>query len=188
MKTFPNRDPLTACEIEFVLETERLLVRRLELEDAAFIYELVNEPSWLRYIGDKNVQNITDAQRYIRNGPVEMYDRLGFGLFRVELKKSGDPIGICGFLKRDALEDVDLGFALLPRFWGKGYAFESASAVMSYGETGLGLSRIIAIISCHNLPSARLVEKLGFRFEHMVRLKPGGEELKQYGTFLRRES
>jgi RimJ/RimL family protein N-acetyltransferase len=165
-----------------VAQTERLLLRWLNAGDSAFILELLNEPSWIRFIGDKGVKTIQDAQRYIERGPVEMYRRLGFGLYLVELKENGAPIGICGLIKRDALLDVDLGFAFLPRFWSNGYAFESASAVMSYARRALGLSRIVAILSHDNGRSARLLEKLGFRFENMVCLQRGGEELKLYAA------
>ncbi len=165
-----------------VTQTERLLLRWLDVRDSAFIFELVNEPSWLRHIGDKGVKTLQDAQRYIENGPIEMYQRLGFGLYAVELKENGAPIGICGLIKRDALVDVDLGFAFLPRFWTKGYALESASAVMSYGRSALGLSRIVAIVSQDNHRSARLLEKLGFRLESSVSLQPDGDELKLYAA------
>jgi len=165
-----------------VTQTERLLLRRLDARDSAFIFELVNEPSWLRYIGDKGVKTLQDAQRYIEDGPIEMYQRLGFGLYVVELKENGAPIGICGLIKRDALVDVDLGFAFLPRFWTKGYALESASAVMSYGRSALGLSRIVAIVSQDNHRSARLLKKLGFRLESSVSLQPDGDELKLYAA------
>jgi len=165
-----------------VTQTERLLLRWLDVRDSAFIFELVNEPSWLRYIGDKGVKTLQDAQRYIEDGPIEMYQRLGFGLYAVELRENGAPIGICGLIKRDALVDVDLGFAFLPRFWTKGYALESASAVMSYGRSALGLSRIVAIVSQDNHRSARLLEKLGFRLESSVSLQPDGDELKLYAT------
>ena len=163
-----------------VLETERLILRWLRTDDAAFIFELVNEPSWLKYIGDKGVKTLKDAENYIRKGPVEMYGRLGFGLYLVEIKESNEPIGICGLIKRETLEDVDLGFAFLPRFWGKHYAFESATAAMSYGKNVLGLPRIAAIISQDNRPSERLLEKLGFRFERKVRLSTSDDELKLY--------
>jgi len=165
-----------------VAQTERLLLRWLDPGDSAFILELVNDPSWMRYIGDKGVKTIQDAKRYIENGPVEMYQRLGFGLYAVELKNNGAPIGICGLIKRDTLPDVDLGFAFLPRFWGNGYAFESASAVMSYGREALGLSRIVAILSQDNHRSAKLLEKLGFRFDSTVSLQPGGDQLMLYAA------
>ena len=115
-----------------VLETDRLILRWLSTDDAEFILELLNEPSFLQYIGDKGVRTLEDARNYILNGPVDMYARLGFGLYLTELKERGVPLGICGLLKRDGLEDVDIGFAFLPRFWAKGYAYESA-AVLAYG-------------------------------------------------------
>jgi RimJ/RimL family protein N-acetyltransferase len=163
-----------------VAETERLLVRWLDAGDSAFIFELVNEPSWIQYIGDKGVKTLQDALRYIENGPMAMYKRAGFGLYMVELRQMGEPIGICGLIKRDTLEDVDLGFAFLPRFWRNGYAFEAATAVVSYGRKVLGLRRIVAILSQDNLRSSKLLEKLGFCFEGTVTLHPNDEELKLY--------
>ena len=157
-----------------------MILRWLSPDDAAFIFRLVNEPSWLKYIGDKGVRTLQDAENYIRNGPVEMYGRLGFGLYLVELRDGGEPLGICGLIKRDSLEDVDLGFAFLPNFWGKGYAYEAAAAAMSYGKNVVGLSRIVAIVSQDNHPSSKLLEKLGFRLDRMVALSPSEEELQVY--------
>jgi ribosomal-protein-alanine N-acetyltransferase len=165
-----------------VLETERLVLRWLRTEDAAFILRLVNEPSWLRYIGDYGVRTLQDAQGYIAKGPVAMYARLGFGLYLVELKSTGGPIGICGLIKREALPEVDLGFAFLQEFRGQGYAFESASATLAYGRRSFRLSRIVAVSSPENNPAATLLEKLGFRFEHMARLAAGAPEVKLYAA------
>ena len=165
-----------------VVETERLVLRRLSTGDSGFILELVNEPSWHKYIGDKGIHTIEEAENYIRKGPLEMYARLGFGLYLVETRAGAEPIGICGLIKRETLEDVDLGFAFLPRFWGKHYAFESASAALSYGKKVLGISRIVAITSQDNHRAVNLLESLGFRFERTVRLNAAGEELKLYAT------
>lgn len=165
-----------------VLETERLVVRQLSSGDAEFILRLLNEPSWLRFIGDKGVRTVEGARNYILNGPVEMYSRLGFGLYLVELKEESLPIGICGLIKRDSLKDVDIGFAFLPKYWGRGYAYESASAVMAYGRNVLGLKRIVAVTSVDNDSSAKLLEKLGLRFEGMVKLSDDSEEVRLFGT------
>ena len=142
----------------------------------------MNEPSWLRFIGNKGVRNLEDARAYILQGPVEMYSRLGFGLYLVELKEAGIPIGMCGLIKRDALEDVDIGFAFFPQYWGRGYAYEAASAVMAYGANQLGLKRIVAITSVDNDSSVKLLEKLGLRFERMVKLSADAEEIKLFGS------
>jgi RimJ/RimL family protein N-acetyltransferase len=163
-----------------VLETERLVLRRLSAEDAAFILELVNEPSWLQFIGDRGVRTLEGARDYILKGPVDMYERLGFGLYLTALKASGVPIGLCGLIKRESLKDVDIGFAFFPTFWGNGYAYESASAVMAYGKSALGLSRIVAITSPDNESSIRLLEKLGFTFEQMIRAAEDDEELRLF--------
>lgn len=161
-------------------ETERLRVRWLNVGDSAFIFELVNEPSWIQYIGDKGVKTLQDAARYIENGPMAMYQRAGFGLYMVELTDIAKPIGICGLINREALQDVDLGFAFLPKFWSKGYAFESAAAVVRYGKEVLGLRRIVAILSQDNHRSSKLLEKLGFCFEGTLRLQLNDDELKLY--------
>ncbi len=163
-----------------ILETNRLIIRRLSIEDADFILELLNEPSWLRFIGDKGVRTIADARDYILKGPIESYERFGFGLFMVELKEQGTPIGMCGLIKRDSLKDVDIGFAFLLKFWGAGYAHESASAVMEYGKSAFGLNRIVAITKPDNHSSIKVLEKLGFRFEQMIRLSEGAPEIKLF--------
>lgn len=163
-----------------VLETKRLVLRRLSTHDAEFILGLLNEPSFLRYIGDRGVRTIEDARAYIAKGPIDSYDRHGFGLFLVSRKEDGAPIGMCGLLRRDALPDVDVGFAFRPAFWGQGYAFESAAAVLSYGREVLGLGRIVAITSPENEGSIRVLTKLGMRFEGMIRLADSEPEVRLF--------
>ena len=165
-----------------VLETERLVLRRLSSDDAEFILELLNQPSFLQYIGDKGVRNNDDAINYIQTGPVASYERFGFGLYLVELKDTAVPIGICGLLKRDTLPDVDVGFAFLPDYWSRGYAFEAAAAVMNYGKEVLGLRRIVAITSLDNEASIRLLEKIGLKFERLIKLAEDQPEVRLFGT------
>ncbi|MFJ8260775.1 GNAT family N-acetyltransferase [Rummeliibacillus sp. NPDC094406] len=161
-----------------ILETNRLILRLQTADDAAFILELMNDPSWLRFIGDRGVRTLDDARAYIMNGPVQMYEQFGFCLYLVERKEDHAPIGICGLVKRDSLEDVDIGFAYLPKYWSKGYAYEAASAVMSYGKDKLGLTRIVAITSQENQASESLLKKIGFQFEKLIQLADDPEELK----------
>jgi ribosomal-protein-alanine N-acetyltransferase len=153
-----------------VIETRRLTLRQLSLDDAEFILELVNEPAFIKNIGDKRVRNMADARQYILNGPLDSYQRFGFGLYLVELKESRLPVGICGLLKREVLDDVDIGYAFLERFWSKGYAFESTKAVMDYAKSIIGLHRVVALISPGNERSIKVLEKLGFQFEEALRL------------------
>ncbi len=167
-----------------VLETDRLRLRRLSVDDAGFILKLLNEPSFIQNIGDRGVRTIADAQAYIRNGPVASYEKHGFGLWLVETKESGAHIGICGLLKREVLEDVDIGYALLPEFWSRGYALESASAVLSYGREKLGLKRVLAVVNPQNQSSIRLLEQIGFEFEKMVRLSEDAAEIELYAANL----
>ena len=165
-----------------VLKTERLVLRHLSAADAPFILRLVNEPSWLQNIGDKGVRTPEDARRYIETGPVEMYGRLGFGLYQVRLTVSDEPIGICGLLKRETLEDPDLGFAFFPQYWGNGYAREASAAVLSDARNRLELARIVAITTRHNDASRKVLEKLRFVLERSVHLEVGGEELLLYAN------
>lgn len=163
-----------------ILETDRLNLRLLRTDDAAFIFELLNDPSWLQFIGDRGVRTLEDARDYILNGPVRMYEQFGFCLYLVEQKEEHVPIGICGLVKRDSLEDVDIGFAFLPKYWSKGYAYEAASAVIAYGKDTLGLNRIVAITDQNNHASAKLLEKVGLQFERLIQMTNDPEELKLF--------
>ena len=164
-----------------VLQTKRLNLRHLMIDDAPFILELLNDAAFIRNIGDRGVRTIDDACAYILNGPVASYERFGFGLFLVELKETGVSIGMCGLIKRDALPDVDVGFAFLPRFWGAGYAFEAASAVMTYGRDTLRLERIVAIVSPDNAGSIKVLQKIGLTFERMIHWGEDSSEIKLFG-------
>lgn len=157
-----------------ILETERLILSELTLDDAGFILELVNEPAYMRNIGDKGVNNLDDARDYLRKGPIDSYQRHGHGLLRVALK-DGTPIGTCGLLKRDNLEDADVGFAFLAAHRRRGYGYESASAAMKYGREVLGMKRIVAVVSPGNVGSIGLIEKLGLRLEGKVMMSETDE-------------
>lgn len=150
-----------------VLETQRLMLRPLTVDDASFILTLLNEPSFLRFIGDKNVRNLEDARQYILTGPVASYERHGIGLLLVQLRESQVPIGLCGLLKRDDLPDPDIGFAFIPEYWGQGLAFEAATAVMNDARENLKLTAILAIVNPDNDDSIKLLQRLGLRFDRM---------------------
>ena len=165
-----------------ILETERLLLRQLSTEDAEFILELLNEPSWIQNIGDRGVRTLEDARAYILNGPVASYAKNGFGLYLVVMKETNESMGMCGLIKRDTLDDVDIGYAFLPKFWGKGYAVEAAQAIKEYAKNGIGLRRLVAIVDPANEASIRVLEKLGLQFEKMVKLSEDDIELKLFGA------
>jgi RimJ/RimL family protein N-acetyltransferase len=167
-----------------VLETDRLTLRWLALEDAPFIFELLNDPSWIRFIGDKGIRTLGDARDYIVKGPGDMYARLGFGLYLTLRKEDGAPIGLCGLIKRDTLDDVDVGFAFLPRAWGQGYAREATAAVIAHGKAAFHLKRLVAITSPDNVRSGHLLENLGFHLERMIRLNVGDPEIKLFARDL----
>lgn len=163
-----------------VIETERLILRRFSLDDAEFILELLNEPSFLQFVGDKGVKNLGDARDYLLKGPIASYEQHGFGLYLAQLKDGEVPIGMCGLLKREMLDDADVGFAFLPQFWSKGYAFESACAVVAYGKRVFGLDRIVGLVKPGNQGSIRVLEKMGMKFEKMVKFAADGTEDKLF--------
>jgi RimJ/RimL family protein N-acetyltransferase len=167
-----------------ILETERLILRQMTSDDSEFILELVNDPSFIQNIGDRKVRTPDGARSYILNGPAASYARNGFGLWLVVLKETNESIGMCGLIKRDGLEDVDIGYALLPRFWGQGYAVEAAGATKAYAKDAVGLKRIVAIVDPANEGSIRVLEKIGLRYEKMVQLSADDIELKLFGTEL----
>ena len=165
-----------------IIETDRLQLRQLSVDDAEFILRLLNEPSFIQNIGDRGVRTVDDARGYIVKGPITSYERFGFGLWMIETKSPLAPIGICGLLKREVLDDVDIGYALLPEFWSHGYALESASAVVSYAREKLGLKRVVAVTNSNNRSSIRLLEKMGFKYERMVQLSEGAAEIQLLAT------
>ena len=166
-----------------MLETERLRIRPLSVDsgrDAVFINRLLNEPSFLQNIGDRGVHSLEDARAYLLKGPIASYAANGFGLGGIELKENGATAGMCGLVKRATLEDVDLGYALLPEYCGQGYAVEAGAAVLADARARLGLPRVVAITDPRNEASIRVLERLGFRFEKRVRLTADDIELKLF--------
>ncbi|MFC5460332.1 GNAT family N-acetyltransferase [Massilia niabensis] len=167
-----------------VLQTGRLRLRHMAASDAAFMLDLLNEPSYLRFIGDRGVRTLDAARDYILGGPADMLRRLGFSFYVVELEESGSPVGVCGLAKRDFLDDVDIGYAFASPHWGQGYAYEAASAVLAHAKNDIGLKRIVATVRPDNAASIRLLEKLGLRFERSI--EPAGHtpELHLFGMAL----
>jgi len=163
------------------IETQRLLIRPFIIrEDAQFILELLNEPSFIQNIGDRGVRTLSDAERYLESGPIASYARSGFGLCLVTLKESGESIGMCGLIKREALEDVDIGYAFLPRYWSRGYAVEAALATKAYATNVVGLKRLVAIVDPVNAGSIGVLKKIGMNFERLTRLSADDIDLELY--------
>ncbi len=163
-----------------IASTERLHIRELSVSDSPFILELVNTPTWLKFIGDRGVKNLDDAKAYLKKGPLKSYDDNGFGLYWVGLRDSNLPIGMCGVIKRADFESPDIGFAFLPEYEGKGYGYESASAVLDYCKTEFHLKRILGITLEENTASIHLLEKLGLKFEKKFIYEKTKEELLLY--------
>ncbi len=166
-----------------ILETERLALRRQTPEDAAFMFELMTEPSWIRYIGDRNLKTVDDARDYIVRVALGSYEQLGYGFYIVELKEDEGQrtaIGICGLAKRDFMEDPDVGYAFHPAYWGKGYAYEATAAVLRYARDELGFGRIAAITTPDNEASIRLLTKLGMRDEGLVQFSDTEDKVRLF--------
>ncbi len=153
-----------------VSETERLQLRHLTLDDAPFVLELVNDPSWIQFIGDRGIRTVAQAEAYLQNGPIASYAENGFGLYLVQRKEDAVPLGMCGLLKRPSLPHADIGFAFLPQFTGQGYGFEAATAVLHHARHDLNLPAVLAIVVPNNHRSIKLLQKLGLRFQKMVSL------------------
>ena len=155
-----------------ILETERLRLRTLDQDDAVFYLALVNTPGFIEFIGDRGIRSVEAAAQAIADGPMAMQEKLGHSIYLVELRDSGEPVGMSGLIKRDTLEHVDIGYAFLPEHCGKGYAYEAAQAVLEHARRDIRLSRLLAITSPHNVASIGLLEKLGLRLEKVVHLTP----------------
>lgn len=164
-----------------VLRTERLILRHLTEDDAPFILELLNEPGFLDNIGDRGVRDLDGARRYVTEGAGASYQQYGYGLWATALRTGGEPIGICGLVKREGLEDADIGYAFLERFWGQGYAKEAAAAVLDHARSVIGLSKVVAITTPANAGSIAVLEKIGLRFAGMIKL-PGHDDESSYFT------
>jgi RimJ/RimL family protein N-acetyltransferase len=154
-----------------ILDTERLRLRTLGLDDAPFYLQVVNDPGFIEFIGDRGIRTIDAARKAIAEGPLAMQAALGHSLYLVELKQDGAPIGMCGLIKRETLPEVDIGYAFLPLFGGKGYATEAAAATLAYART-IGIRRVLAITSPGNAASNAVLKKIGMRFQELVHLTP----------------
>lgn len=157
-----------------VLETPRLLLRHFTADDAEFILRLVNEPAFIANIGDRGIRTVPEAASYLTDGPIASYEAHGHGLYLVALKESDQAIGICGLLKRIQFADIDVGYAFLPEFWRRGFAFESAAGVLEYARTALKVEKILALVSPENRASISLLEKLDFEFSELRQMKDDG--------------
>lgn len=151
-----------------VIETERLALRRFTQDDAAFVLEMLNDEAWKRNISDRGIRTVEGVRGYVDDVLLASYQKHGFGLYRLALKADDTPIGMCGLIKRDSLPNVDIGYALLPAFYGKGYAEEAARAVLEHGRSDFGLKRILGTTSLDNEPSVRVLEKIGLTFQEVI--------------------
>ena len=167
-----------------MIETERLQLRKLTLDDAGLMLHVWNDPAFVRHVGDRGIRTVKDACAAMRKGALHLYDAYGFGPYRMALRDDDTPIGICGLFRREGLDEPDIGYSTLPDFCGQGYAFEAATAVIAYARSELALDRLIAIISPTNDASIGLIRKLGFEFERMHTMPDDEDEICVYGKSL----
>jgi RimJ/RimL family protein N-acetyltransferase len=163
-----------------ILETKRLILRETTVDDADFMLDLLNQPSFIKYIGDRNVRTIGESKEFIETRYRQSYRDNGFGLYVVETKENNTPIGICGFVKRDTLPEPDIGFAFLSQFCGQGFAVESAEGSMKYSEEVLGFTKVLAITTQNNESSGKLLAKIGFKFVELVKMPHDDDRLKLF--------
>jgi len=165
----------------FLLKTARLRLRELSTSDAEFMLALLNDPDFIRHVGDRGVRTVESAREYIVKGPMQSYARNGFGLYLVELSETREKLGICGLVKREGLADIDIGFGFLPRYRSQGYAIEAARVILAQAQDQLGLERLVAITSQDNDRSANVLRKLGFEFEKLIRFPGEEKEIRLFG-------
>ena len=163
-----------------VIETDRLILRKFISDDFPLIYKLLNSPGWLKYIGQRGIKGEDDARGYIENLIIPGYEKHGFGFYLMLRKDDGTHMGMCGLVKRDTLDDIDIGFAILPEYEGKGYTTEAAIATMEFAKNEIGLKKIAAITVPYNTGSIRILEKLGMKLEKMINIPNDPEELMLY--------
>jgi len=162
------------------LKSERLILSEFTKNDASFFYQLVNEPAWKQYIGDKNVHTILDAEKYLENNIIPSYQKFGFGFYVVMLKEDNTSIGMCGLIKRDWMDYVEIGFAFLAQYRGKGYAIESSIATKKYAKEKLAISQIAAITDIDNEKSGNLLNRLGLEFDRLISYPGENKKCKLY--------
>jgi len=171
---------VTPVNPTFRLETERLSMRWLTLEDADLMLSVWNDPAFIQHVGDRGIRSIDEAHETLANGAFKLYEDYGYGPYRVALTSDGTAIGTCGLFRREGFDDPDIGYSILPEFCGRGYAYEAACSVLEYARSELQLPRIRAFISPGNAASIGLAEKLGLQFERAARLAGEDEDARLY--------
>jgi len=161
-----------------IAETKRLIISKYTIKDAPFFLELVNSPNWIKYIGSRDIKTIKKAEEYLKNGSIKSYTDFGFGFYKLQLKDDNlTPIGTTGLVKRKELDHVDIGFAMLPQYEGKGFGYESSIAIIKLAKEQFKLNKILAITLPENISSIKLLEKLGLTYEKRVKPFVDDEEL-----------
>ena len=165
--------------------TDRLRLRRLTADDAPLMLAIWNDPAFMRFVVDRGIRRLDEARDAMRDGVLSLYAEYGYGPYAMELRRTGEPIGICGLFRRESLDRPDIGFAVLPEFRGQGYVYEAARSVLDYAQEQLKLPHLAAIVSPSNAASVAIIRKLGLEFERMQRLRDDDGDVAVYGVTLR---
>ncbi len=165
-----------------ILETKRLILSKFSVKDAPFFYTLVNDPAWMRFIGDRNVKTIADAEKYLIDKIIPSYVKHGFGFYVVSSKEDNTPIGMSGLVDRNGLDHIDVGYAFLPQYRGKGYAYEATKAVLDYAKNILKIDPVVAITNEKNTKSIQLLKRLGLHYDKLIQLPHDNEKCRLFIT------
>lgn len=171
-------------QADWSLQTDRLLLKRLTLDDAGLMLKIWNDPAFIRYVGDRGVRTLEEARQALLEGAFMLYRQYGYGPYSMSLKAQGTKVGICGLFRRENLEHPDIGFAVLPGYCGNGLAGEAAAAVMTHASDDLGIDYLTAIVSPENRASVSLIRKLGLEFQRGITMPGEEHEISLYGVFL----
>lgn len=175
---------MSSADSECSIETERLYLRRMTLEDAPFMLSIWNDPAFVRNVGDRGIRTVDDAEAALTDGAFALYEKYGYGPYCMILKRDSTQVGICGLFRRDNLEHPDIGFAVLPAFYRSGLTLEAARAVIEYARNDLAIDRLTAIVSPQNMASIALIEKLGMTFERGITMPDEEKEISLYSMGL----
>jgi RimJ/RimL family protein N-acetyltransferase len=167
-----------------ILETERLELRWMTLDDAPMMFAVWNDPAFMQFVGDRGIRTIDEAQTCMQQGPLHLYTEYGYGPFRVIHRDDGADMGVCGLYRRDGLDEPDIGFAFLPEFRGRGFGYEASVAVLDHARDDLKLPRVTAIVSPENSASIGLLEKLGLHYDKLMRLPGDDKDVSLYSIAL----
>ncbi|MGB5236303.1 MAG: GNAT family N-acetyltransferase [Flavobacteriaceae bacterium] len=165
--------------MKILIETERLLLREITLDDKEALFKLHSDPGVQEYTGEPVVESIEAIEKAILTR-INNYEKYGYGRWATYLKNGMQFVGWAGLAYLPEFDEIDLGYRLLPEYWGLGIATEASRAILNYGFDTLKLKKIIAIALKENKASIRVMEKVGMKFYKFAPYEPGSEDALWY--------